>query len=158
MDTMQPAPEPFWHASKDEELLALRICDLGVQIENSELKPRIEQLYSELAARGVALRPNCYLGDEWFSPEGVPDISMPSHRAHPPLRLLALHQMLGVEGGTAAWCQLFLPHECGHSADQASRFSPRTHWPSISGTPQTESSPETSTPRPYSKSSVRHLP
>jgi hypothetical protein len=85
METMQPAPEPFWHAFKDEELLALRICDLGVRIEHSELNPRIEQLYSELAARGVALRPDCYLGDEWFSPEGVPAISIPFYLAHPRL-------------------------------------------------------------------------
>jgi len=155
---MQPAPEPFWHASKDEELLALRICDLGVQIENSELKPRIEQLYSELAARGVALRPNCYLGDEWFSPEGVPDISIPFYLAHPRLKLLELHQMLEVEGGTADWCQMLLRHECGHAVDHAYRFSSRSDWQSIFGSPETEYSPETYTPRPYSKSFVRHLP
>ena len=77
MEAMQQAPEPFWCAFKDEELLALRICDLGVRIEHSELNPRIEQLYNELAARGVSLRPDCYLGDEWFSPEGVPAISIP---------------------------------------------------------------------------------
>src|SRR5262245_8701370 len=83
MEAMEQAPEPFWCAFKDEELLALRICDLGVRIEHSELNPRIEQLYDELAARGVSLRPDCYLGDEWFSPEGVPAISIPFYLAHP---------------------------------------------------------------------------
>jgi len=158
METVQPAAEPFWHAFKDEELLALRICDLGVRIELSELNARIEQLYSELAARGVALRPDCYLGDEWFSPEGVPAISIPFYLAHPRLKLLELHQMLEVEGGTADWCQMLLRHECGHAVDHAYRLSSRNDWRDIFGSPETEYAPETYTPRPYSKSFVRHLP
>jgi hypothetical protein len=158
METVQPAPEPFWHSFKDEELLAVRICDLGVRIEHSELNPRIEQLYSELAARGVALRPDCYLGDEWFSPDGVPAISIPFYLAHPRLKLLELHQMLEVEGGTADWCQMLLRHECGHAIAHAYRFSLRSDWRDIFGSPETEYAPETYTPRPYSKSFVRHLP
>ena len=158
MERMQPAPEPFWSAFKDEELLRLRICDLGVRIEHSELLPRIEQLYSELAARNVSLRPDCYLGDEWFSPEGVPAISIPFYLAHPRLKALELHQMLEVEGGTADWCQMPLRHECGHAMDHAYRFSSRNDWRDIFGNPETEYAPETYTPRPYSKSFVRHLP
>jgi hypothetical protein len=155
---MQPSPEPFWCAFKDEELLALRICDLGVRIERSELKPRIEQLNSELAARGVSLRPDCYLGDEWFSPQGVPAISIPFYLAHPRLKVLELHQMLEVEGGTAEWCQMLLRHECGHAMDHAYRFSSRNDWRNVFGSPETEYAPETYTPRPYSRSFVRHLP
>ena len=75
---MEPSAEPSWAALKDEELLALRICDLGVRIEGSELEPRIRQFYDDLAARGVTLRPSCYLGDEWFCPAGSPEIG----RAH----------------------------------------------------------------------------
>jgi hypothetical protein len=155
---MQPASEPFWCAFKDEELLGLRICDLGVGIEHSELNPRIEQLNSELAARGVSLRPDCYLGDEWFSPEGVPAISIPFYLAHPRLKALELHQMLEIEGGTPDWCQMLLRHECGHAIDHAYRFSSRTDWRDVFGNPETEYAPETYTPRPYSKSFVRHLP
>ena len=158
METMQPAVEPFWQAFKDEELLALRICDLGVRIERSELSPRIVQLYSELDAHGVALRPDCYLGDEWFSPDGVPAISIPFYLAHPRLKLLELHQMLEVEGGTPEWCQMLLRHECGHAMDHAYQFSSRSDWRDIFGSPETEYAPETYTPRPYSKSFVRHLP
>jgi hypothetical protein len=155
---VQQAPEPFWSAFKDEELLALRICDLGVAIEHSELKPRIEQLYNELAARGVSLQPDCYLGDEWFSPEGVPAISIPFYLSHPRLKALELHQMLEVEGGTPDWCQMLLRHECGHAIDHAYRLSSRDDWRDVFGSPETEYAPETYTPRPYSKSFVRHLP
>ena len=104
---------------RDEDLLALRICDLGVSIEGSELEPRVRQFHDELAARGVALRPDCYLGDEWFSPAGAPAIAIPFYLAHPRLKALELRQMLEVEGGTAEWCQMLLRHECGHTIDYA---------------------------------------
>jgi len=155
---MHVAAELSWCALKDEELLALRICDLGVRIEQSELEPRIGQLYNELAERGVSFRPDCYLGDEWFSPEGVPAIAIPFYLAHPRLKTLELHQMLEVEGGTAEWCQMLLRHECGHAIDHAYQFSSRADWQTIFGSPETEYAPETYRPRPYSKSFVRHLP
>jgi hypothetical protein len=139
-------------------MLALRICDLGVRIEGSELQTRVGQLYDELAARAVSLRPDCYLGDEWFSPEGVPAIAVPFYLAHPRLKTLELHQMLEVEGGTSEWCQRLLRHECGHAIDHAYRISSRRQWQEVFGSPETEYTPDTYRPRPYSKSFVRHLP
>src|SRR5258706_577344 len=155
---MEMAADPSWAALKDEEILALRLCDLGVRIEGSELEPRIRQFHEDLAARGVTLRPDCYLGDEWFSPEGAPAIAIPFYLAHPRLKALELRQMLEVEGGTAEWCQMLLRHECGHAIDHAYQFSSRKDWRSIFGSPETEYAPETYTPRPYSRSFVRHLP
>src|SRR6266699_3550545 len=130
---MHEALEPSWHALKDEELLTLRICDLGVRIEQIDLEAPIGQLYNELAARGVSLRPECYLGDEWFSPEGVPAIAIPFYLAHPRLKTLELHQMLEVEGGTPEWCQRLLRHECGHSIDHAYGISSRKEWQRVFG-------------------------
>jgi hypothetical protein len=80
-EEVEAAAEPAWVALKDEDVLALRICDLGVRIEGSELESRVGQLHDEPAARGVTLRPDCYLGDEWFSPEGVPAIAIPFYLA-----------------------------------------------------------------------------
>ena len=153
-----PSGPSAWVALKDEELLAVRICDLGVRIEGSELEPRIREFYEDLAARGVTLRPDCYLGDEWFSPEGSPAIAIPFYLAHPRLKALELRQMLEVEGGTAEWCQMLLRHECGHAVDHAYRFSSRKDWQGVFGSPEAEYAPETYTPRPYSRSFVRHLP
>jgi len=155
---METAAEPAWAALKDEELLAVRICDLGVGIEGSELEGRVHQFHNDLAARGVTLRPDCYLGDEWFSPAGVPAIAIPFYLAHPRLKNLELHQMLDVEGGTAEWCQMLLRHECGHAIDHAYQFSSRKDWQSVFGSHEAEYTPETYRPRPYSKSFVRHLP
>jgi hypothetical protein len=151
------APDPPWVALKDEEMLALRICDLGVRIEGSELELRIKQLYEELAARGVTLRPDFYLGDEWFSPAGVPAIAIPFYLAHPRLKTLELHQMLEVEGGTAEWCLRLLRHECGHAIDHGYRISSHRQWQKIFGSPEADYTPETYRPRPYSRSFVRHL-
>ena len=158
METAAAAAEPSWVALKDEELLNVRICDLGVRIEGSELEKRVGEFYHELAGRGVSLRPDCYLGDEWFSPAGVPSIAIPFYLAHPRLKSLEMHQMLEVEGGTAEWCRMLLRHECGHAMDHAYRFSSRKQWRSVFGSPETEYTPETYRPHPYSKSFVRHLP
>ncbi len=153
-----PAPAIPWTALKDDELLQKRICDLGVHIAGSELEGRIAQLYDELAAHGLAFRPACYLGDEWFSPAGSPAIAIPFYLAHPRLKTLEMHQMLQVEGGTPEWCQQLLRHESGHAIDHAYRFSSRDDWRAVFGSPETEYSPETYQPRPYSKGFVRNLP
>jgi hypothetical protein len=149
--------EPAWASAGDAELLAMRICDLGASIESSELGPRVAALYDELAARGLKIRPPCYLGDEWFSPEGVPAIAIPFYLAHPRLKALELVQMMEVEGGTPEWCLQLLRHECGHAIDHAYRFSRRPRWREIFGSPSADYAPETYRPRPYSKSFVRHL-
>lgn len=143
---------------KDEELIAVRICDLGVRIEGSELEARVAELHERLRARGLPFLPPCYLGDEWFSPSGVPAIAIPFYLAHPRLKTLELHKMLEVEGGTPEWCDQLLRHECGHAYDHAYRFSSRPRWRKVFGSPEEAYSPETYRPRPYSKSFVRHLP
>src|SRR5678815_1918812 len=106
-----------WEDLPDSDILKMRICDLHVRIHGSELEERIQQLYHELDARGLPFRPDCYLGDEWFSPEGSPVIAIPFYLAHPRLKQLELHQMLEVEGGTHEWCMQILRHECGHAYD-----------------------------------------
>jgi hypothetical protein len=160
MDAPSPVPagvDPPWANARDEELLAMRICDLGVRIEGSELEPRIDQLYAELEARGLALRPGCYLGDEWFTPTEQPLIAIPFWLAHPRLKALELRQVLEVEGGTPEWCQQLLRHECGHALDHAYRFSRRRKWRLLFGNTDNDATPDIYRPRPYSKSFVRHL-
>ena len=147
-----------WADLPDNELLKMRFCDLHVRIEGTELEERIQHLYNNLEARGLPLRPDCYLSSEWFSPEGSPVIAIPFYLAHPRLKQLELHQMLDVEGGTYEWCMQILRHECGHAYDHAYQFSSTDAWVEIFGDRQVEYEPETYRPRPYSKSFVRHLP
>jgi hypothetical protein len=147
-----------WESLPDEELLQVRIRDLGLRIEGSELEPRVQKLLAALDSRGIALRPRCYLGAEWQSPLGVPAICIPFYLAHPRLRQLELHQMLEVEGGTPEACDKLLFHECGHAVDHGYDLSGRRSWRAVFGDPTVEYNPEIYHQRPYSKSYVRHLP
>jgi hypothetical protein len=65
-------PAAEWASWDDERLLDLRLCDLDVRIEGSDLEPRIAELNGELEAQGIRFRPHFYLADEWFCPDGVP--------------------------------------------------------------------------------------
>jgi hypothetical protein len=147
-----------WVTLPDDQLLKLRLCDLHVRIAGTEVEVRVSQLFQELDVRGLPLKPEAYLGDEWFSPQGSPLIAIPFYLAHPRLKQLEFHQMREVEGGTPEWCMQLLRHECGHAYDHAYGFSKQPQWMEVFGSPDLEYEPETYRPRPYSKSFVRHLP
>jgi hypothetical protein len=151
------AETPNWTTLKDEELLKLRICDLGLKIEESDLMDRVGQLHSELETRKLEFRPQVYLGDEWFSPEGMVAISIPFYLAHPRLKELEQKMMFEVEGGDPEWCQRLLRHEAGHCFDHAFRFSKRRKWRDLFGSPDQEYAPDMYHPKPYSKTYVQHL-
>lgn len=147
-----------WESMPDEELLEVRICDLGLQIENSEVAPRVERLQSALDERKILVRPICYLGSEWQSPDGVPAICIPFYLAHPRLRQLEMHQMLELEGGTAEACDKLMFHECGHAVDHAFGLSTRKSWREVFGDNRIEYNPTIYHHRPYSRAFVTNLP
>ncbi len=149
-------PGSEWAAWDDKQLLSLRISDLELPLEGSELEPRIGQLYAELAARGLEFRPHCWLSDEWFTPDGVPGIAIPFYLAHPRLSRLEQRQMLEVEGGTQEWCLKILRHEAGHAIENAFRLRRRRRRRELFGSTRVPY-PEFYSPRPYSKSFVIHL-
>ena len=45
--------EPEWIHFSDEELLDVRMCDLGIRLEGSVLESRIDRLYTEMANVGI---------------------------------------------------------------------------------------------------------
>jgi hypothetical protein len=140
----------------EDELLNMRICDLGVRIEGTPLVQRIDRLYRELAAKRIRFRPHFWLSDEWFTPDGVPGTAIPFYLAHPRLMRLEAKQMLEVEGGTEEWCMRILRHEAGHAIDNAYRLHRRRRWQEVFGK-ASEPYPEFYKPKPYSKSYVLHL-
>jgi hypothetical protein len=143
-------------ALDDEALLKMRICDLGLTIAGTELESRIEKFYAELAAKNIVLKPICYLGDEWFCPEGSATIAIPFYLAHPRLKRLEAKMMLEVEGDTEAWCLRLLRHEMGHVLNHAYLLNDDKRWRKLFGPPSLEYS-ESFRARPYSKRFVRHL-
>jgi hypothetical protein len=147
---------PSWKRMSEEQLLEMRMCDLGVRIEGSALEKRIAQLYDELAAKGITFRPHFWLSDEWFTPDGVPGIAIPFYLAHPRLARLEESQLFEVEGGTPSWCMRILRHEAGHALDNAYDLRQRADRQKLFG-PSSMAYPEYYSPRPYSRSFVLHL-
>ena len=154
--TRATAPLPELAGLSDDELLQMRICDLKLKIPGTELESRIQTFYSELAAKGIAFKPLCYLGDEWFCPEGCATIAIPFYLAHPRLKRLEEKMMMEVEGGTEAWCLSLLRHEMGHVLNHTYLLEKEKHWQKLFGPPSLEYS-ESFRARPYSKRFVRHL-
>jgi hypothetical protein len=155
-DRRRLTSEPEWASWPDEKLLDLRLCDLDVKIEGTELAERIQQLYRELEEHNLRFRPYFWLSDEWFSPDGLPGIAVPFYMAHPRLARLELSQILEVEGGEPEWCMRILRHEAGHAIDHAYCLNRRRRRQKLFGK-SSEPYPEYYTPRPYSRSYVLHL-
>lgn len=145
-----------WADVPDERLLDVRLCDLGIRIQGSFLEPCIDQLYRELEERGVAVRPHFWLSREWFTPDRVTGSALAFYAAHPRLMELERAQMLEVEGGTRDWCMRILRHEAGHVVDNAYRLRRKKRRQKLFGR-SSRPYPERYSPKPYSKSYVRHL-
>jgi hypothetical protein len=147
-----------WEHLSDEELLEVRICDLGVQIRGSEIEPRVRRLYDELRTLGLNLRPLCYLSDEWLSPGGEAAIGIPFYLAHPRLKALEARMMAEVEGGTTGSCMKLLRHEAAHALDHAYALHRRGDWQEVFGSPRKRYSPYFYPFDPHSKAHVRNIP
>jgi hypothetical protein len=140
----------------DSELLAMRVCDLPIQIPRTPLEGRIQKMYDELELKGIRFRPHFWLSTDWFTPDGVPGVAVPFYLAHPRLMELEESQMLEVEGGTEEWCLRILRHEVGHAVDNAYRLRRRATWRRMFGA-ASQPYPEFYKPRPFSKGFVHHL-
>jgi len=146
---------PEWASYNDEQLLAVRMCDLKLSLAGTEIEQRIAKVNAEIEARGL-VHPHYYLSDEWFTPDGFPSVAVPFYLAHPRLAKLELAQMLEIEGGDERTCLKILRHEAGHAIDNAYLLRRKPTRRRLFGTPATPY-PEYYTPKPYSKSFVQHL-
>lgn len=155
MTTSPLNSSPAWADLEEADLLRYRLCDLRLTIEGSGLEEQIQQLYAELSAKGILFRPEFYLGDEWFVPEGDTVISIPFYLAHPRLKRLEQSMMLEAEGETKAECLKLLRHETGHALYYAYLLNRNRELKSLFG--HTRETPGAFRPKPYSKAFVLHL-
>jgi hypothetical protein len=117
----------------DRQLLELRLCDLPIRIKGTRLEDRVQKLYREMASRSLAFRPHVWLGEEWFTPDGVAGFAIPFYLAHPRLMKLERSQMLEVEGASEGECMRILRHEAGHALDNAFKLHTRKTWTEMFG-------------------------
>lgn len=146
-----------WKTLPTEELLDVRICDLGLSLSGTWLEDCTGRLDDELQARGLRrFRPHAWLADEWCSPDGIPGIGIPFYLAHPRLMRLERQMMFEVEGATRPECMRLLRHEAGHAWQHAYELQRRRRWQRIFGH-ASKRYPEFYRPNPASKSYVQHL-
>jgi hypothetical protein len=147
-----------WTTYSDEELLDLRIKDLGLDLQTSPLHGIVQNVLNELVNRNLHFSPRVYLGDEWFSPSNICAVAIPFFLAHPRLRTLEKRIMLECEGEDAEDFERLLRHELGHAFDHAFNVSKRKSWQKVFGSPQVEYKPESYRPQPYSRNFVQNIP
>lgn len=113
----------FKLGSKEEEsFLQMRVCDLPLNIDCSPLTPYIEQLNKELKLKKIPFKPNIWISDDWFSPDGVAGFAVPFYLFHPKLIRLERKYTSRVEGTTSNQLMKLLRHETAHALDNAFRL------------------------------------
>lgn len=146
---------PQWSALTDDALLDMRFRDLGLGLHGA-LLASVERLHAELARAGLRFRPHCWLGEEWFAPDGVPGFAIPFYLAHPRLRRLERRMMGQVEGGDRLWLMRLMRHETGHALDNAYRLRRHADWRAHFGAGSVPY-PRHYRARPGSRRFVQHL-
>lgn len=145
-----------WSSWPNHRLLQHRMRNLGLTLDGTWVMDCVEDLYRELAARGIRIRPHVWLSDEWFAPDTTPGIAIPFYLAHPRLMRLERSQILDVEGGTVPECLRILRHEMGHVVQHAYDLQRRRRWQQLFGRSSTRY-PRYYRPNPASKQYVQHL-
>src|SRR5437016_1268548 len=132
-----PAPiftrmQSFEHTPPEaRELLSRPIRDLGLRLEGSMLEKYVQQLYGELAAKGLALfRPAVYLSDEWACPDREPIIGVPFYLADP--KIAELERVLN-DLEDEREIRMYLRHEAGHAFNYACQLYETKEWLDLFG-------------------------
>ena len=112
----------------EKELLKIRFSDFELRIEGTWLEECVNQLYSELKSKGLRFFPECYLADEWLTPDGEPVVGIAFYLAHPRLIKLEQAMMKEVEGGSRKSCMKLLRHETGHAINYAYKLHRKKRW------------------------------
>jgi len=148
-----PSSSPNWERER-HALLAQRISDIGLEIRGTLLEKLVNQLYEELAARGLAFRPPVYLSDQWGCPDGTPLIGVPFYLADARLSRIEEDYSSAVE--SAEDSMRYLRHEAGHAFNYAYRLYDRADWRKMFG-PYSRPYRERYRADPFSHDYVRHI-
>lgn len=146
-----------WAELPKQELLDVRLCDLGLRVEGTWLERPIASVLADLERKRLhKLKPHFWLSEEWFCPDGVAGVAIPFYLAHPRLMRLERSEMLEVEGGTQRDAIRLLRHELGHAMDSGFGLRRRKRWQRLFGH-ATRRYPDHYRPNPASKHYVQHL-
>jgi hypothetical protein len=144
---------PNWEGER-HALLAQRISDIGLEIRGTLLEQLVNQLYEELAAKGLDFKPPVYLSDQWGCPDGTPLIGVPFYLADARLSRIEEDYSSAVEGAEES--MRYLRHEAGHAFNYAYRLYDRPDWRKIFG-PYSRPYRDRYRADPFSHDFVRHI-
>lgn len=136
------------------ELLNSRICDLGLQVEDSPIEPAVRRLYRELGSKGLDFQPSIYLTDTWGCPDEVPTIGIPFYLADE--RLFRIEEEQTGEVENDQMIMMLLRHEAGHAINYAYRLYEMPEWAEMFG-PFSKPYRDNFSPNPFSRQFVRHI-
>jgi Putative zinc-binding metallo-peptidase len=149
-------PIAKWTGLKTDQLLEVRLCDLGLSLPGSWVAGCIARLHDEVKKCGLLFKPYFWISDEWFTPDRVTGIAVPFYLLHPRLLRLERTRMGYIEGATVATCMRVLRHETGHALDHAFGLHRRRRWQRLFGL-SSDHYPRAYRPNPYSQRHVQHL-
>jgi len=150
----KPALARFDVPPGSEDLLQARIKDLKLHLKETPLEGYIARLYEELEAKGLSLKPECYLSDQWGCPSGVPVIGIPFYLADPHLH--SLEDKLGGGAETEREIMMYLRHEAGHAFNYAYALYETEDWRKMFGD-YGKPYKDDFKPQPFSRKYVVHI-
>lgn len=153
----EKTPEPHFGDGLPQasaSLLQARIKDLKLHLSGTPLERFIGQLYEELEARGISMRPQCYLSDQWGCPSGVPVIGIPFYLADP--GLLQIEDALGAGAENERDIMMYLRHEAGHAFNYAYKLYESDDWRRLFGD-YSKPYVDSYKPHPFSRKYVVHI-
>src|SRR5256885_5174724 len=138
---------------EQQKLLSTRICDLELAPEGV-LAECIEQVTSELRARGVTFVPAYYLGDDdfWTSDRAI-SVNVPWYLANPMLWQLVNDHLFEYSRSEVL---MYLRHETGHALNYAFELWRRKDWIQTFGDFRRPYR-DVYNPNPWSRDYVRYL-
>jgi hypothetical protein len=145
-----------WADLTDDQLLEMRICDLGLTLKNSWIEKLVTKLHKELEKKNLKFKPHVWISDDWYSPDGIPGFALPFYLLHPRLIQLEKKFIGEAEGEGKEWCMQLLRHETGHAIDNAFGLRKRKSRQKLFGLTSVEY-PESYVPTQHNKNFVAHL-
>lgn len=106
---------------------------LGLRLRGSPVAPLVARLHRELDARGLRLRPRCYLSIEWGVPDDSSLLGIPYYLVDDELAELQRVRYGLLEGLGPEDILHYLRHEMGHVLNYAYRLYAAPAWTALFG-------------------------
>ncbi|MCI5066607.1 putative zinc-binding metallopeptidase [bacterium] len=146
-----------WGRFSEEKLLQQSFSSLKLEMKRAPFWGWVEEFLLSLREEGFRFVPHLWIGEEWFSPDGVPGIAIPFYLCHPRLKRLHRRYLYHCEGGTREEFFSILRHEAGHAFETAYGWSRRKKWRTLFGNPNKPYPTTTYTPNPLSNRYVQNI-